>query len=120
LKILLFFYFVLCVFLIQGCASGPGERRYLPEIGMTKEQVLRSAWNSPRQMNKTRTAQGTSEVWIYAGPSFLYFDEGGILKVINSPHLESRPSEPTQEELDRRYREFVRQDDARRAREALK
>lgn len=119
LKKLLFFALLLCVFLIQGCASDTGSRRYLPEIGMSKEQVLRSTWSSPREMNKTQTARGTTEVWIYAGPSFLFFDEGGILRVINSPHLESKSSGPTQEELTRRYQEIIRQDDARRAREAM-
>lgn len=116
----LFFAFVLCTLLFQGCAtSNSRDHTYYPAIGMTKEEVLRSAWSSPRQMNKTTTASGTSEVWIYAGPSFLFFDESGILQVINSPLLESKPSAPTQEELNRRYQEIVRQDDARRARQGL-
>ena len=87
MKNLLLAAFVLCFLLIQGCTYWQEleSRRYAPKIGMTKEQVLGSVWSSPRRKEKTTTASGTSEIWIYAGPSFLFFDETGILRQIDSP-----------------------------------
>lgn len=70
---------------VQGCASGPDRPRYKWQVGMTKEQVLGSVDGSPKRVNKTTTASGTREQWIYAGPSYLYFDENGILRTIQSP-----------------------------------
>lgn len=50
-------------------------------IGMTKEMVLVS-WGKPKDINRTVTAYGTREQWVYGDfgsnskPTFLYFENG--------------------------------------------
>lgn len=53
---------------------------------MTKEQVLKSVDGEPDRKLKKSTASGTDEVWVYAGPTYLYFDKAGILRRIDSPY----------------------------------
>ncbi len=50
-------------------------------IGMTQEQVINSNWGSPQDINKTTTAYGVREQWVYSGYRYLYF-ENGILTSI--------------------------------------
>ncbi len=45
-------------------------------IGMTQQEVLNSNWGSPKEINKTTTAYGVSEQWVYSGDKYLYFDDG--------------------------------------------
>ncbi len=45
-------------------------------IGMTQQEVLNSNWGNPKEINKTTTAYGTSEQWVYYGNKYLYFDDG--------------------------------------------
>ena len=52
-------------------------------IGMTKQQVLDSMWGEPEKINKTTTAYGTSEQWVYPNNNYLYF-ENGILTAIQN------------------------------------
>jgi hypothetical protein len=49
-------------------------------IGMTTEQVL-AAWGTPRAINETISAAGTSAQWVYGDGQYLYF-ERGILTTI--------------------------------------
>ncbi len=52
------------------------------EIGMTSNDVRRSlAWGAPDKINKTVTARGTSEQWVYKNNQYLYF-ENNILTAI--------------------------------------
>ncbi|WP_342046003.1 hypothetical protein [Bacillus sp. OTU530] len=51
-------------------------------IGMTKEEVLTEGWGQPNKINRTTTANGVSEQWVYAGYRYLYFDETGTLVTI--------------------------------------
>lgn len=51
-------------------------------IGMNKKQVIASNWGRPSSVNKTTTANGISEQWVYDG-SYLYF-ENGILRTIQN------------------------------------
>lgn len=67
--------------LVQGCSSTPHREIHEARIGMTKEQVLKSAQGSPRRINRTTTRFGTEEQWVY-DYSYLYFDEDGILRII--------------------------------------
>ncbi|MDR5170440.1 hypothetical protein IHQ56_01275 [Methylobacillus flagellatus] len=75
------------LFLLQGCTSWQEmeSRRYKYQIGMTKQQVLGSIDGYPMRTLKQTTALGTEEIWIYAGPTYLYFDRSGILRRIDSP-----------------------------------
>jgi hypothetical protein len=50
-------------------------------IGMTKEEVLTEGWGRPIDINRTITANGTSEQWVYDDNKYLYF-ENGILTAI--------------------------------------
>ena len=45
-------------------------------IGMTKEEVLKEGWGRPNDINKTTTAYGVSEQWVYSGYKYLYFEDG--------------------------------------------
>ena len=60
-------------------ASLPGVR-----IGMTTEQVLKeSNWGKPRRINRTTTASGTREQWVYGYPNYLYFTNGVLTSIQN-------------------------------------
>ncbi len=50
-------------------------------IGMTKELVEFTKWGAPKDINRTTTANGTSEQWVYDDYKYLYF-ENGILTTI--------------------------------------
>ncbi|USK69190.1 lipoprotein [Peribacillus asahii] len=51
-------------------------RKPLPTIGMTTDEVLNSKWGRPQDINRTTTANGTSEQWVYDGYKYLYFEDG--------------------------------------------
>lgn len=40
---------------------------YIPDIGMTEDEVLSSKWGKPKDVNRTTTAYGVSEQWVYYG-----------------------------------------------------
>lgn len=48
-------------------------------IGMTTEQC-REAWGHPRRINRTTTAYGVSEQWVY-GYRYLYFENGKLTAI---------------------------------------
>lgn len=54
-----------------------------PEIGMTKDQVLKSTWGQPKDINKTITAYGTSEQWVYSISKYIYFEDGIVTAIQN-------------------------------------
>ncbi len=50
-----------------------------PAIGMTRDEVINSLWGKPNQINKTTTANGVSEQWVYSddvGGGYVYFEDG--------------------------------------------
>ncbi|MBW9150377.1 hypothetical protein K2F40_15565 [Clostridium sp. CM028] len=49
-----------------------------PTIGMTENEVLNSNWGSPKDKNKTTTANGTDEQWVYYNSKYLYFVNGRL------------------------------------------
>ena len=51
-------------------------------IGMTQREVLLSNWGRPRLVNRTTTALGTREQWVYGG-GYLYFDNGVLTTIQN-------------------------------------
>lgn len=53
------------------------------QIGMTTEEVLMSNWGSPKDINKTTTAYGTSEQWVYRNNNYLYFEDGILVSIQN-------------------------------------
>lgn len=52
-------------------------------IGMTKAEVLRSSWGTPTDINRTTTARGTREQWVYGGGNYLYFEDDKLVTIQN-------------------------------------
>lgn len=52
------------------------------QIGMSAQEVMQSNWGRPQKINRTVTARGTREQWVYGG-GYLYF-ENGILTTIQN------------------------------------
>lgn len=52
-------------------------------IGMTQQQVLASSWGRPDSVNRTVTAAGSAEQWVYGTRNFLYFRDGRLEAVQN-------------------------------------
>ncbi len=52
-----------------------------PAIGMTTLEVRLSTWGEPRDINKTTTAYGVSEQWVYYGYRYIYFDNGIVTAI---------------------------------------
>lgn len=52
-------------------------------IGMTQSDVIASSWGQPRSINRTTTAIGTSEQWVYGGGNYLYFQNGRLTSIQN-------------------------------------
>lgn len=60
-----------------------------PQIGMTTDEVLNSTWGKPDQINKTTTADGVSEQWVYDDANgipnkFVYLDDGIVTSIQES------------------------------------
>lgn len=54
-----------------------------PEIGMTKDEVLNSAWGSPDNKSTSSYSWGTREQWCYKSKGYVYF-ENGIVDCIST------------------------------------
>jgi hypothetical protein len=67
----------------QKLASSKREARGGVLIGMSRDEVLASKWGRPQSVNKTSTAHGTSEQWVYGGRNYLYFQNGVLTSVQN-------------------------------------
>jgi len=51
-------------------------------IGMSKDEVL-SRWGEPKDVNKTITVNYVKEQWVYAGNTYLYFEDGILTTIQN-------------------------------------
>lgn len=47
-------------------------------IGMTPDDVLASAWGRPERVNRTITAAGVREQWVYPGYNYIYITNGVV------------------------------------------
>lgn len=52
-------------------------------IGMSTEEVRTVGWGRPNSINRTTTAYGVREQWVYGGKNYLYFEDG-FLKTIQN------------------------------------
>lgn len=52
-----------------------------PSIGMTESEILDSKWGSPNDINKTTTANGEREQWVYYGNKYIYFEDGIVVTI---------------------------------------
>ncbi|WP_151839201.1 DUF4124 domain-containing protein [Acinetobacter ursingii] len=60
------------------------DSRLEPRIGMTSNQAERSKWGYPDTVNKTTTARGAHEQWVYRGAyksKYLYFENGLLTSI---------------------------------------
>ncbi len=57
----------------------PTERKE-PEVGMTESEVYASTWGSPEKRNKTTTAQGNREQWVYED-GYIYLENGIVTAI---------------------------------------
>jgi len=51
-------------------------------VGMAARDAVRS-WGEPKRKNRTTTAYGQSEQWVYAGGNYLYFKNGVLESISN-------------------------------------
>lgn len=51
-------------------------------IGMTACGAI-AAWGRPQDINRTTTAAGTREQWVYGGRNYLYFTNGRLEAIQN-------------------------------------
>jgi hypothetical protein len=59
------------------------KRREGVRLGMTQEDVLASSWGRPEHINRTISARGTREQWVYGGRNYLYFEDGILVTIQN-------------------------------------
>lgn len=64
--------------ILQANKSKAGVR-----IGMTTSEVLNSKWGKPLSINRTTTAFGTREQWVYGSGNYLYFDNNILSGIQN-------------------------------------
>lgn len=50
------------------------------KIGWNKE-LCKEAWGEPKSVNKTTTAYGVHEQWVYSTSRYLYFDDGVLTSI---------------------------------------
>ena len=51
-----------------------------PSIGMTKNDVI-EIWGHPTDINRTETAYGISEQWVYYGHRYVYLENGFVTAI---------------------------------------
>lgn len=59
------------------------KKRAGVRIGMSKQDVIDSSWGRPTSVNRTTTAYGTHEQWVYGGGNYLYFEDGKLTSIQN-------------------------------------
>lgn len=60
--------------------QGP-VKKTAPQIGMTAQEVQDSLWGKPESINKTTTALGVSEQWVYSNGRYVYLDNGVVTTI---------------------------------------
>lgn len=53
------------------------------QVGMTAQEALWSSWGKPNHVNRTTTANGVREQWVYDGGGYLYFENGTLTSIQN-------------------------------------
>lgn len=66
----------------QLAAEKARKKREGVRIGMSQQDVLDSSWGLPQKVNRTTTARGVREQWVYDG-GYLYFEDGILTTVQN-------------------------------------
>ena len=56
--------------------------KYEPGIGMTEDEVLKSSWGKPQEINSYDSKYGNHhEQWVYGNQRYLYFDDGVVTAI---------------------------------------
>ena len=50
-------------------------------IGMTRWAAMKSDWGMPKKINRTTTARGDHEQWVYGSGMYLYFDNNRLTAI---------------------------------------
>lgn len=59
-------------------AAAKGE----PGVGMTTDEVSLTSWGKPTSKRNSQSANGTTEVWVYAGKGTVYFFNGKVSQIV--------------------------------------
>lgn len=59
----------------------PAPKKEGVSIGMTRDQVLKSNWGRPTDINESISTRGTREQWVYGIGNYLYFENGILTSV---------------------------------------
>lgn len=52
-----------------------------PQIGMTADEVKKSTWGIPDEINKDTYSWGTREQWCYSGYRYIYLEDGIVTSI---------------------------------------
>lgn len=52
-------------------------------LGMSQDDVMQSSWGRPSHVNRTTTAAGVREQWVYGLHNYLYFEDGVLTSIQN-------------------------------------
>lgn len=52
-------------------------------IGDTEARIRKCGWGKPQRINRTTTAHGVREQWVYGGGNYLYLKDGVVTAVQN-------------------------------------
>ncbi|GIP52211.1 hypothetical protein J42TS3_12460 [Paenibacillus vini] len=52
-----------------------------PAIGMSADEVRKSKWGSPEDINKTTTKYGVHEQWVYSNYRYIYLEDGVVTAI---------------------------------------
>ena len=66
---------------IPSVESSQESSKEEPCIGMTHEEVEKSTWGMPDDINKTTYSWGTTEQWCYSNNKYIYFDNGIVTAI---------------------------------------
>lgn len=57
------------------------EKKSVPYIGMSADELKKSSWGTPRDINKTTYAWGVYEQWCYSGFRYVYLEDGIVVTI---------------------------------------
>ena len=62
-------------------AAAECKRRGDPRVGMTAEQVKASCWGKPGHVNRTHTADGISDQYVYGDGRYVDLRDGIVTSI---------------------------------------
>ncbi len=69
------------VYIKHSSSTNIPKKGYAPQIGMTASEVEKSNWGIPNKINKTTTAYGTDEQWVYGNGKYIYLENGIVTAI---------------------------------------